>query len=406
MRADDGAVASLLVSPAANAVWLVLCVLTAVYGKTLAAFFLGFVFLLATSSYLWAKMALKDVEFEIIAETSGVFPGQAFTVNRTIRNRKLLPLLWVEFREACSLDDCALPDENVIAEREDMQGDRRVKVRERLYRLSFVKWLQAVSFSDEWTAARRGIMSIGETVLRSGDGFGLCVAAKRFQSAQPRRITVYPRLVDVSVGRIINDMWDTRSSSGGFLKDRNLVKTVRDYLPGDPARDINMRLLARGQTMKVNCYEIVAPDSVLFIVDAASFSGGSDGDFEMSLSVVASLIDGLMRRGLAVSLLAPESEWFPEECSPPAGGLAGRDHMFELLAALSRDGSRLSERPVAAPELYGQVYYVAGSLAEAGALRILGAFPDHRTRILLCDDAGAAVCGLRVRSVADFVGAS
>ncbi|MDR3296138.1 MAG: DUF58 domain-containing protein [Clostridiales Family XIII bacterium] len=389
-REDDGFLPSLLVHPACIAAWFILCVAAALYGKTALALFLGFIFLLTLSSLVWARLALRDVAFDLQVGRTGLFPGQSFTVARIIRNRKALPLIWAEIRESCSLSDCALPDSRVIVRREDMQGDERVTLYERLYTASLIKWRHSVRFTDVWEARRRGILRIGEATLRSGDGFGLCAVSRRFSLSPPRQITVYPRLADVSVQRILNDMWDTRSASGGYLKDRSVIKSTRDYAPGDPARDINMRLLARGLSMKTNVHEVVSPDAVLFVLDPASFRAAPPDDFETALSILASLIDALTRRGVAASLMTPASEWFPETCTAPAHDDRGRFAMFELLAAASQKDSAFSGKMSAGPDLPGRVYYTAYSLPAISSPRVLDSFPEHKTQLLLADDSGAA----------------
>ncbi|MDR0851501.1 MAG: DUF58 domain-containing protein [Clostridiales Family XIII bacterium] len=398
MRNDSGVDSSYLVNPIAIGAYLISCVATAIYHQTTASVFLGFIFLLTLASYLWAKYALKHVDYDLETAAAGIFPGQKFSVIRTIRNQKMLPLIWMEIVEPCLITDPAMPDESFIAVRtvRKEQTTIEVKIYERFYTLSLIKWHQSVRFQDEWEAKRRGITQIKASELRSGDGFGLCVKRKQFEFQTPKRITVFPELTAVSVDRIINDMWDTRSASGGFLKDKTIIKSVRDYLPGDPARDINMRLLARGGTLKINTYEIVTPDSVRFILDAASFRNSEADDFEHTLSVIASLIVGLTKRGIATSLMTPASAWFPETCTVPSAGLQAQFAMLELLSAVSPEDVPISDTPDTGKDVPGRIYFVAASLACATSLQVLEQYPEHKTQLLLLDSRMSVQCGLHI----------
>ena len=404
MRTDRGADSSLLVKPPAIAVWLVVCVISIMYDKTAIGVFAAFVFLLTLSSLLWARASLKNVEYSLTVDRTGMFPGQSFVIARTIRNHKALPMLWVEIRELCSLEDCAAPNADVIVEKEIINNPEEdpVKVHERLYTLSLVKWRQTARFMDEWTAKRRGIMEIDASLLRSGDGFGLCAESTQAVFPSPRRIVVYPRLADVSAADILNDMWDTKSESDGYLKDRTVIKSVRDYLPGDAARDINMRLLARGQTIKTNVFETVTPDTVLFVLDSGSFRGGAPEVFEDALSVAAALIDALTKRGINTALMTPASRWFEETCTEPTSLESGRNHMFELLAAVSADDAAFTDAAFLTLDEPGRVYVICADTARltfsAGASRI----PEHKIVYLSAFDSGAGDGMLRTGRLFDY----
>jgi uncharacterized protein (DUF58 family) len=396
----NGVDSSILTKPAAIVCWLVCCVLAVLFEKTPLAFFLGFVFVLTALSYLWARAALKNVVFTRHTERSGVFPGQTFPVTRTLANEKALPLIWAEICEACEADEPAAPPPSSIITR-TLPGDesgKEIVVHERFYTLSLVPWYGKVSFEDHWTAHRRGIMELGASVVRSGDGFGLCATGHTYEPASPDRIVVFPALTEVSAAGIVNDMWDTRSRETGYLEDRSVVKSVRDYMAGDPVRNINMRLLARGQALKTNVYEIVTPDAVLFILDPGSFRGTDARHFEDALSVTASLIDALTRKGLSVSIMTPASAWYGETCTTPSCARADRFQMLALLAAASeKDGPILGLPPGHAEEA-GKIYYIAADAKSVTAPGLLSLLPAHKTRILTPDELSAYCRGGKAAS--------
>ena len=380
---------SLLTRPVTLILWLVLCIVSVLFEKTGIAIFLGFIFVLSLTSFLWARYALKDVDCKLSIDRIGMFPGQLFFVKRSVKNKKTLPLLWAEIREPCTLEDCASPLADVIVKEEIYTGETEKELHtiyERLYTLSLIKWRQSVFFKDEWQAKRRGIVEIESTILRSGDGFGLCAESKTFPLSPRPRIVVYPNLVPTSVSGILNDVWDMRSENEGYLKDRTIIKSVRDYMPGDAARDINMRLMARGQSLKTNIFETVTPDTILFVLDTASFKQSNNNIFERALSVTASLIDELTKRGIGISLMTPASKWFAETCTLPSSLENDKFLMLEMLAAVSQDDEGFSSNiPMPILEL-GRVYIVCSN---ARNLTIpLGAFPfpEHKQLCLEADD--------------------
>jgi len=373
--------------------------------------FAGFVFLLTLSSLLWARASLKNVDVELTIDQIGIFPGRIFTVTRIVRNRKALPMLWAEIREPCEPDEPASPLADVVVcgevlvDPEEGSGITykiHKKVYERLYTLSFIRWRQSVIFKDEWQAMRRGIMEAGSLQLRSGDGFGLCAEGRTYTFSVPKRIVVYPRLAPVSALGILNDMWDTRSENDGYLKDRTVIKSVRDYQPGDAARDVNMRLLARGQALMTNVFETVTPDTILFVLDSGSFRSRATDDFERSLSVLASLIDELTRRGIRVSLMTPASKWFPEICTGPSSLDRDRYQMFELLAAASPDDAPLTATAPLPADEPGRIYIVCADLESLTVPPAVFLFPGHKVVGLTAEEAGEGGAAMRTRAIFDF----
>ena len=386
MQNDTGNDSSYFGNPVAIAICLSLCVIAAIMGSTKIALFLGFVFVLVLAAYLWAKFALVNLSYSIKIENQHIYPGQKFTLKRIIKNEKFLPLVWLEINEKCDIADCAMPKEEFIVKGEDLVDDKPIETYIRKYTLSSIKWFQKVSFRDVWEAKKRGIIQIEGSSIKSGDGFGLCAKKKEFKFEKPYRITVFPELVDVSVGKIINDIWDSRSAAKGYLQDKTIIKSIRDYLPGDSAKDINMRILARGGIVKSNVYEIVTPDSVLFILDNNSFEGIAAAEYEETLSILASLIDGLMIQGIAVSLMTQASDWFPEGVTETSCSEYAKYIMLEKLAASSASDQSFSDSIAIDSTESLHVYYVASSIKNSSSLHLLEDFPEHKVRFLTLQD--------------------
>ena len=407
-KTQAGIQSSFLVHPVAIAIWVVVCVWSALLAHTLLAVFSGFIFALTLCSLVWGRLSLRGVRYELTIPQSELFPGQSLWLTRTVYNGKMLPLLWLELLEPCDPDGCAVPDSKFIVPNPEATEEKPEDAWRCLYSFALLKWHQTLTFSDLWTAKHRGIHRVAEITIRSGDGFSLCTAGSQMTMEPARQIVVYPQLTEVSVDAILNNMWDSRSRSSGYLEDVTLMKSVRDYTVRDPARRINQRLLARGQGLKVNQYEVVTPSDVLFALDAASFKGRESEAFERVLSILASLITGLSQRGIQVGLLAPRSAYFPQTYVKPAGGEAELRHMLTLLAAAGQADLPLTDSvDAAAPELLGQVYYVAFSEKAATSLRVLAQVPPHKAELLVFETGEPAEGhALRAREITQFWRAS
>jgi uncharacterized protein (DUF58 family) len=311
---------------------------------------------------------------------TGFFPGQRLNITRVVTNAKILPLLWLEILEPYDPNGCLQADTQYITKKDNPEGKPSFFC---LYTLVFVKWFQSVRFTDEWLAVRRGIHRVDNIEMRSGDSLGLCPASRRFPLEQACMIAVYPALVSVDVERVLRDIWDSFSSASGSLEDTVWIKSIRDYLPQDSARHINQRLLAAGQGLKVNQYEVVAPDGVLFIMDSASFCDAPEAALEESLSILASLFCGLQSKGFKTGLFIPASDYFPQTYVPPSNQTAELACMLTRLAAVRPFDLPLNKGIILSNESPGQVYYLAYSIEMAKSLEVLDPFPMYKCQILV-----------------------
>ena len=95
--------------------------------------------------------------------------------------------------------------------------------------------------------------------------------------------------------------------------DKTVIRNVRAYQPGDNARALNFRLMARGQGAMVNVYEKIAPRRACFLLDGASFSQLPPEALESALEILASLMAQLAGEEVAVSLLISRAAGWPEQ---------------------------------------------------------------------------------------------
>ena len=278
------------------------------YQKLPAAVFCLAAAVTAGGARLWARYALDKVSARMAADRSGLFPGDVCTLRVELENRKWLPLVWLTVRFRLSREGPLLPEHDwETAELPEGENQTALWYEKSA---SFLLWYQQAAFPVRLQARRRGILPLNGVKLLSGDALCLCIREREFPMERPVELAVFPRLVPVSTQWFRKNNWELENGARGFQDDRTVIRTVQPYQPGDSARNLNFRLMARGQGAMVNRFEKISPRRAAFLLDGASFQALPPEAFEESLEILASLLVQLSREQVAVSLLI----------SPPAGG--------------------------------------------------------------------------------------
>lgn len=82
-----------------------------------------------------------------------------------------------------------------------------------------------------------------------------------------------------------------------------MIRNVRAYQPGDNARSLNFRLMARGQGAMVNIYAENLPPPGRVPAGRCLLRGPAAGGLRIALEILGSLAAQLMEEEVAVSLL-------------------------------------------------------------------------------------------------------
>ena len=302
-------------------------------------------FLLA-GSWLLSKLALRGLELRRTARSLRSQVGQIFEERFEVRNLSRLPRLWVEVR-----DNSPLP------------GSRGSQV------LSMIGGRESRSYLVRTRLKKRGVFPLGDTVLASGDLFGLFPVSVRFPAQES--LLVYPMMVDVQafpspLGWL---------SGGEALRRRTHQITanasgVREYAPGDPMNRIHWLSTARRNRIMVKEFELDPMAEVWIFVDAYRYVHSAlpmpeitldERDMwrpsvqiplppsteEYAVSVAASLARFYLQRGRAVGLVSAGQNL--RVLSAERGGRQ-LGKILEVLALLQADG-RLSIESLLQAEL-------------------------------------------------------
>lgn len=192
------------------------------------------------------------------------------------------------------------------------------------------------------TLPRRGVWRFTGFRLSTRFPFGFIRKSRDVEA--PLELVVFPALVPVPEALVQAGLAElgrrqkpSRSRSGDF-------HGLREFRPDDDPRDIHWRTSARRGRPFVRESEEETGMSVLVTFDNHATADGADGEaFEASVSMAASIVVALLRRGLHVGLRTTDV------AIPPAPGASQAQHLLRALALVApRPGQALARVPVAA----------------------------------------------------------
>ena len=275
------------------------------YKRWPAALFCLVTAAVGASARIWAARALDRVTASLTADRSGLLPGDVCRVEFTVDNPKWLPLVWLTLRFPLEREGALLPEQpwEMVELANDGETSRLAFEKN----VSFLMWHQRIAFSCGFRAQHRGLLRLDRVSLLSGDGLCLCGREAEFPLPRPLELVVYPRLVPVSTAWFRKISWELETGARGINDDPTVIRNVRAYQPGDNARALNYRLMARGQGAMVNIYEKISPRRATFLLDGASFRTLPPEAFEEALEITASLLTALAEEQVALTVLTSRS---------------------------------------------------------------------------------------------------
>jgi len=287
----------------------VCCILSFIFKSYFLSLLLLIAALVMLFARLWSMQAVKKLTFSVNMISAGVFPDESARFRIKIRNDKFLPVMCAEIYFPLSEDLCLLPEtcrqteENEKADLKELGASTEMVAEKRLPTLL---WYETQTVNSVWTARRRGVYSTAGWKLRAGDGFGLSQMELPAAENERKQIAVYPKRTAVNTDMFMRMAWSADTGIRGIMEDNTVIRSSREYQPGDPVKHINWRLTARGLPLTVNLYEEILPQSVYFIFDGESFSGTEKHTEEMedALSILSSVIislEGRVRAGISFS---------------------------------------------------------------------------------------------------------
>lgn len=230
----------------------------------------------------WRRRLSMHVSFD----TDAVAAGEDVTVTEHLENRKLLPLpmLRCGYTLLRNFEQYRTPDRQPV----------------RLGWCIAVPALRSVSRKHTLHGLRRGVYSISDGTLTGQDLFYSLRDTTQFLSFS--RLTVWPEKLDtqtlsVPYRRLLGAVLTRRATQ----EDPFELRSIRPYEMYDSMRMINWKATAKTGELKVNQNDYTTDEALCLILD---MEHGDNALREQAISVVSSLAERFLQRGVHVSVVA------------------------------------------------------------------------------------------------------
>jgi uncharacterized protein (DUF58 family) len=206
-----------------------------------------------------------------------------------------------------------------------------------LYEMSFVPdYRRRGEVQFETAPLRRGRYQFQSTDCSTRDIFGLFEHRGSF--AQPLHIQVLPRTVEMKDWRLFR-----RSQRGVFqqtftslwARETTQIDGVREYIHGDRLSRIHWNATAKTGQWKSKEFEREALPRVVFVLDRNASSYLAADQFELAVSVAASLLELTISKGMPIGFVSSgqSAYWFGEGRRP-----VSQDEVLHHLVDVECDG--------------------------------------------------------------------
>jgi len=269
--------------------------------------------------FFWARSLARSLGLSREMRYGWAHVGDQLEQRFTVTNAGWAPGIWLEVEDRSDLPDYVASRVTSIA------------------RYSQNRW------KVEGTCKRRGLYTLGPTVLRSGDPLGLYQVELRLEETAV--LMVLPPVlplpsIEIAAGGQVGESRRTRRSA---LETAVTVDTVREYSPGDPKKSIHWPTSARQGSLYVRQFEHTPSSDWWIFLDLEAdvqVGQGSRSTEEHGVILAASLADRGLRLGHAVGMVAAGKElvWIPPRHSP--GQLMD---ILRALALVTTGGHSLSD---------------------------------------------------------------
>lgn len=258
-------------------------------------------------SYLWSWSNLRGLKVTVLRSPQRVQVGQQVEGHVRVRNRSILPKLWLEIEDPSDLPG---PDARTV-----------VSLTARGYR------------SRRMTAPcpRRGLYTLGPLVIRSGDPFGLFRMKRTF--GPQHSLLVYP------LPEAIPQFWAPPADLAGENRQHRRTHdvtpsaaSVRDYSPGDSFSRIHWPSTARLGRLMVKTFDLEPTSDIWVMLDlqrGAQAGSGDESTEEYGVHIACSAANHFLAAHQPVGYMACGSDL---TMLPPD---RGHQHFARILEALA-----------------------------------------------------------------------
>ena len=269
----------------------------------------------------WGGLSLNSLRIERFF-TRRAFLGDDVTVRLELKNRGVLPLVWLRVQDS-------LPAELSVA------GSFKRVLTLGPYGTSF--------FEYTIQTRKRGCYPVGPFRAWSGDLFGL--TDEQTAEGQPEALVVYPRIYPLPRFSLPSrSPLGTMRTLQPIFEDPSRIRSKRPYTTGDSLRRIDWKASAAAGSLQVKQFEpSIALETIIFLdLDPADYDMHTFYDsFELGIILAASAANWVCANKQAVGLVTNGADPLDlEENTPlhfrPLPARKGQAHLMRLLDILAR----------------------------------------------------------------------
>ncbi len=282
--------------------WLILGVLLTMVGVALSNQFLLVaalsLFVVTAVSWLWNQFSLFGLHYDRRLSESRAFLGETIELTVEVRNRKFLPLTWLEVLDVLPPQ---LPTEGaeVIPNRSSNLGELRTF------------WMpgpfQGLRRRFTVHCTERGYHTYGPATVSTGDGFGFF--SRKAVTSGHDHLIVYPRLYSVADLRLpAKNPFGERGTRDRLFEDPLRTMGIREWQPSDGLHRVHWKATARHQHLLSRIYEPSEDPQMLIFLNVTTlprhWQGSIPGLTERVISVAASLAAMCVESRVPVGLVS------------------------------------------------------------------------------------------------------
>lgn len=305
---------------------LVFLVLAVWNSQVTIAVLLGLLLAAACLAKLWSRFSLVGVSCQRVLSHQRVFPDENIELKLQLVNRKALPLPWVQ-----------VDDEIPITFSQSPLAPGSRPGSGLLSRSTSLLWYTRANWRCQLQCRKRGYYQLGPLTMTSGDIFGLYPRSNIEPAVE--HVIVYPQIFPIAQLGLpsLYPVGEARAERRIF-EDPSRTIGVRDYNPYDSLKRIHWKASARHQKLQSKVYEPTTTLKVALFLAVDSFprvGERSEENFELGISVAASLASHLIERDSPVGLFANtcQADSGQPVAISPGGSI---DHLITMLESLAK----------------------------------------------------------------------
>lgn len=339
---------------------------------------------------MYEKHTFDEIDYKITVSSEEVFEGEDIFIYEEISNDKYIPVPYTKV-------DTSLPKglNFHIVEYDKKTGKPIDIFRDRIASVFVLKSKEKIRRRWRVNCKTRGVYSIGDAMIVSGDIFGMNTTSKalRCEPNKSNTVVVLPRTVNLE-----EHFTSSFYHSGDVIKNHSLLSDplyiagTREYTPLDPMNKINWKQTAVHGKLMVNNEEFTQRHRFNIMLNMNSRDieqsayPSSPESIEQCITVTASILDRISSENVPVRIISnTPPEAVSDEYAADSEGI-GKKILFtrafegkrDMISALRMLSSIKTEMSCPVEKMLDYILEHHEVFSESGNLIVVSAYISQR----------------------------